>query len=366
MVCITTDSGANIVKAASLNNWTRLQCFGHRLHLAIENAMKDPRIDRAVGLCKKLVGCFSYSWRRKRDLAEAQKELKLPEHKLKTECPTRWGSRQAMIQRVLEQLPAISHVLSSDRKARHLIPTWQDVEVLEAINNALSPLTDFTDALSGEQYVSVSSVKPVLHLFETSVVAMQEDDSDLTRSIKSKILGYLQEKYSHPNTQELLDMATSLDPRFKMEYISEDNKTTVKARLTREMTDDIPSVTQTPPSTTPPAAPMKKSRKTLGSFLKAAKGSEAPSQPEQDVASELLSYLLSSKIDSEADPLVWWKEHKGEFPKLSVLARKYLCIPATSSPSERVFSTGGNIVTCLRSSLKPQNVDRLVFLAKNL
>lgn len=35
MVCITTDNGANIVKAASLNNWTRLQCFGHRLHLAI-------------------------------------------------------------------------------------------------------------------------------------------------------------------------------------------------------------------------------------------------------------------------------------------------------------------------------------------
>lgn len=35
LACITTDSGANIVKAAELNKWTRLQCFGHRLHLAI-------------------------------------------------------------------------------------------------------------------------------------------------------------------------------------------------------------------------------------------------------------------------------------------------------------------------------------------
>ena len=34
-VCITTDNGSNVVKAASLNDWTRLQCFGHRLHLAI-------------------------------------------------------------------------------------------------------------------------------------------------------------------------------------------------------------------------------------------------------------------------------------------------------------------------------------------
>jgi len=34
-VCVTTDSGANIVKAVALNNWTRLSCFGHRLHIAI-------------------------------------------------------------------------------------------------------------------------------------------------------------------------------------------------------------------------------------------------------------------------------------------------------------------------------------------
>lgn len=34
-VAITTDNGTNVVKAAQVNNWFRLQCFGHRLHLAI-------------------------------------------------------------------------------------------------------------------------------------------------------------------------------------------------------------------------------------------------------------------------------------------------------------------------------------------
>lgn len=207
----------------------------------IENAMKDSKVDRAVGLCKKIVGSFSHSWKRSRDLAEAQKELKLPMHKLKTECPTRWGSRQAMVQRILEQLPAISHVLSPDRKARHLIPMWQDIEVLEAINNTLTPLADFTDALSGEQYVSISSVKPVLHLFETSVLAVENDDTEFTRSLKSKILGYLQEKYSDPKTQDLLDMATALDPRFKMSYIREEVKPTVRTKLMDEMTGLTPA-----------------------------------------------------------------------------------------------------------------------------
>lgn len=33
--CITTDNAANVIKAVELNEWTRLQYFGHRLHLAI-------------------------------------------------------------------------------------------------------------------------------------------------------------------------------------------------------------------------------------------------------------------------------------------------------------------------------------------
>uniref|UniRef100_A0A9J7X243 HAT C-terminal dimerisation domain-containing protein n=1 Tax=Cyprinus carpio carpio TaxID=630221 RepID=A0A9J7X243_CYPCA len=358
MACITTDNGSNIVKAISINNWTRLQCFGHRLHLAI---------GELVCLCRKIVSTFSHSWLRRRNLAMVQKELKLPEHQLKTECPTRWGSRQEMIQRILEQLPAISQVLN-DRKVRHLVPTWQAIEDLEAMNNTLSPLAEFTDALSGELYVSISSVKPVLHLFKTSVLAVQEDDAEFTKSIKSNILKYLQEKYSDPQTQDLLDMATTLDPRFKMNYISEEKKATVKARLTDEMTGITLAMVRSFPhfNTIPnasPAPPMKKGRKTLGSFFKAAQGNDDKSSSlEQAVSTELEAYLLTCNIDSEDDPLIWWRQNSNVYPRLSVLVKKYLCIPATSSPSERLFSTGGNIVTCHRASLKPEHVDRLVFL----
>ncbi len=34
-MCLTTDSGANIVKSVTLNMWTRLSCFDHCLHIAI-------------------------------------------------------------------------------------------------------------------------------------------------------------------------------------------------------------------------------------------------------------------------------------------------------------------------------------------
>lgn len=151
---------------------------------------------------------------------EAQQEHNLPEHSLITECPTRWGSRQKMIERVLEQHLALSAVLSEDRKSRHLVPTWQDLDVLESVNQALQSLQEFTDALSGESYVSVSYVKPVLHLMKTSVLAEKEEDSDLTKSIKMNILNYMNSKYDDPTTQELLDMACFMDPRFKGSYIT--------------------------------------------------------------------------------------------------------------------------------------------------
>lgn len=80
--------------------------------------------------------------------------------------------------------------------------------------------------------MSVSSVKPVLHLFETSMLAIQEDDTDFTKSLKTKILGSLQEKYRDPKTQDLLDIDSTLNPRFKMNFMSEKNKARVKVRLT--------------------------------------------------------------------------------------------------------------------------------------
>lgn len=49
---------------------------------------------------------------------------------------------------------------------------------------------------------------------------------------------------------------------------------------------------------------------------------------------------------------------------LKKVALKYLIIPATSVPSERVNSTAGNTITDKRSRLRPEMAEKLIFYGK--
>ena len=72
----------------------------------------------------------------------------------------------------------------SYRKTAHLVPTWQDNEVLQSIKGALDPLSFLTDILSGEEYVMMSAVIPLLYLIENEALTDSETDTPLTRDIK--------------------------------------------------------------------------------------------------------------------------------------------------------------------------------------
>lgn len=77
-------------------------------------------------------------------------------------------------------------------------------------------------------------------------------------------------------------------------------------------------------------------------------------------------YKKDTSIPLTSCPLKWWKEKAQMYPLILPLAKAYLTVPATSVPSERVFSTAGDIVNAQRSQLLPENVDMLIFLQKNL
>jgi hAT family C-terminal dimerisation region len=48
------------------------------------------------------------------------------------------------------------------------------------------------------------------------------------------------------------------------------------------------------------------------------------------------------------------------------LARIYLAVPATSTPSERLFSDAGNLLTAKRSRMNAELFKRIMFLKRNM
>ncbi|CAN0023281.1 unnamed protein product, partial [Phaeothamnion confervicola] len=66
------------------------------------------------------------------------------------------------------------------------------------------------------------------------------------------------------------------------------------------------------------------------------------------------------------NPLLWWREQEMELPNLAKLARRVLCIPATSVPSERLFSVAGRTVTQRQNRLSHESAEGLIYLKSAL
>ena len=80
---------------------------------------------------------------------------------------------------------------------------------------------------------------------------------------------------------------------------------------------------------------------------------------------EIFESVVMEELEADGDRLEWWKEHERHLPLLSKVAKEVLGIPCSSAKSERVFSTGGFMVTKKRSSLGAARVESLLVIKEN-
>lgn len=86
-------------------------------------------------------------------------------------------------------------------------------------------------------------------------------------------------------------------------------------------------------------------------------------------AADIQVYQIEVKenpVTFDIDVLEWWKESPPEFSRVKDVARAYLCIPATSTSSERSFSRAGLIKTKRRTQLSSKMLTDLHFIATNI
>lgn len=82
---------------------------------------------------------------------------------------------------------------------------------------------------------------------------------------------------------------------------------------------------------------------------------------------EVTEYFNEPTLSYKSNPLTFWSNetNKYKYPTLYKMALIYLCSPATSAESERVFSKAGLTLTNLRKNLNEKTLEKLLFVHLN-
>ncbi|KAM8732386.1 E3 SUMO-protein ligase ZBED1-like [Acanthopagrus schlegelii] len=391
-IAVVTDNARNMdvaVREAGLK--PHIKCFAHTINLATQAGLGVPRVARLLGRVRRVAAFFHRSSTATAVLMSKQKQLQLPSHKLIMDVTTRWNSTLDMLARYLEQQAAIAAALTSPeiRQNARSIDTLDSCDVRDAedLVKLLHPLKTATTVLCEERSPTVSLIVPLKSMIEQNMTP-NDGDSTTVANTKTAILTNIANRYSGDAFNYLLE-CTILDPRFRtLPQLDHDQCEAVFLRVQNKaeqllqkqttaeereegaaggahcpthgreeaVRDDEPEVTEPTPKKT---------------ALEDLLGNSFSTEPEMSNSSkqaerEVENYRKEASIPLSGCPLKWWQQHCSQYPLLSHLAKACLSVPATSVPSERIFSTAGDIVNAQRSQLLPDNVDMLIFLKKNM
>lgn len=109
---VVMDNAANAKKALELLELGWCGCYGHMIKLIVKYSLDFPDVCKILAKCRRLVGYFYRSSSLNDCLMEKQMSVFSHEdryigHRLIADVPTRWNSSLDMLERILEQMPAI-------------------------------------------------------------------------------------------------------------------------------------------------------------------------------------------------------------------------------------------------------------------
>ena len=258
---------------------------------------------------------------------------------------------------------ALAQMSWKDDEEVPLMFTLTEMKRVEKIHDFLTSLDVYSTTLGGNTFVTSSIVLPIVKSIRHQM-RPDENDPSYIATLKSLILEDFVARTKKNLNYSLLVKATALDPRFKnMKVIKEKEKRndvydelleemkSVKLKPREEENNDIPN--------------QSKKRKLMIEFSDSESDNERDfevGESYDEVKAEIESYKREELLSQDDDPLQWWSKKKDKYPLLANLAKKYLCVPATSVEAERTFSALGLLLTKQRLHMAGDNVDRQLFM----
>lgn len=415
-----TDAGANVKRAVDLASLNSHLCLGHGLHnlVNVDGINSTPEVKELVTKCKKIVKKLRY---RLPELeAEADKEqrkmiillqktgedlenderdpildnvvedydemddgnsneiedLMKPIPSIKTSTPTRWHSVLAMLESLNHSCNrhAVNTLLGKIGEEQLKLNNFE-WKLLTDLLKFLKKFKDIVEILSSQKATSSNVALVFRSEIKDALQSLDDDEPLVLLTLKKKMMDKLNHRF--PITK-LIVAATLLDCRFQGirevdVYLETSNQTRVSflSDYIREIVKSRPHLipSMETPESQAVARPTTTSD-TVSSFLikLSEKHSGIETQSADDpIDQECWKYFATCKPQDlkDGDLLNYWLVNKDTFPWLSALARSLLGVPATSTPSERVFSTAGLVLSAKRSRLSYNRVNKVIFVHDN-
>ena len=254
------------------------------------------------------------------------------------------------------------------------MPDNDEWTLIESLVTVLNPFQKATEMMSTAKYPSLSTIQPLLYMLVNQTLATADDDSRAILSVKKAIKDDLICRYTSPQLKGLLDLSTYLDPRYKqLPFYSTSTIADIEEKLHIELSNyqqnedtSISSATnETGDGSEPPTKKHKGPVESLFGSMFKKDGTSQDIQSHDKILREIAVYKTETPDELDSNPLVWWKNRQHLYPIISQQVKKYFSLTGTSVPSERLFSTAGNVISSKRNCLTPENADKLIFLFEN-
>ena len=393
-VVLTTTDNENKMRAAYKDD-ERNGCLQHIIQSSLSSGLtKEKSINSIVLKQRRIIAKHNKSYVVKYGLEEAQKQLGIKRKQLTQDVVNRWGSTRASTSSILDDekdkkdVPASAvfgeelegfmnakainmalrkHKFKKKEKLKEYLLTNTDMKKILHLNSFLKTFDLYSTTLGGNKFVTSSIVMPMMKSIKKHLSSC-DDDPFYIISMKLIVLDDFKDRTQLNLNFDFLMRATALDPRFlKLKVLTDKTardrvfeRLGDEAREYLDRAEDVEKVRL--------IEPLVKKRKMGLDWSESDSGeSEEEDEVLDVIKQEIKSYRAETEISrEEEDILSWWRDRKAKYPNLARLARKYLCVPATSTQAERVFSALGWLLNKRRLLLTGSHVNNQMFLKENL
>lgn len=348
-----------------MSSLLHMRCCAHILNLIVKDGLEV--VKDGIERIRDSVAYWTATPKRKERFEETARHLRINCTKnLCLDCPTRWNSTYKMLHIAILYKDVFSRLRLKDTQYT-CVPTSQQWKFAKDVCERLEKFNSITELISGTKYPTANMFFPEICKIKLAISDWMNSSNKLIKEMATKMVQKFDKYWSV--TQDMMGVATVLDPRYKMELLEYyfeklyGHESAEQVKRIQQLCYDLIVDYQ-----------LKFNQDTCGESSEAnsvandgLEDYDAYVKRRKRARTSLYKTELDHYLGEEVLPrsgnfdiLMWWKLNGIKYPTLQEIAKDVLAIPITSVASESAFSTSGNILSPHRSRLHWTTLEALM------